>query len=174
MILSLLDTSLLKDGRRSVHFLYLVICWIFFIRKDLKDFPQINFIGHGPSIWKRISDNETDSKHLVCPNGPVIKEGLTCKLLEKYPNLYGNISAFSGYNALPRDPEFARKFLLKFSNKILHVTDNTSLKQEELINSLSLDINNNKKKFWRKCEFSTLIQYKRTTLSYKLGLKWLL
>ena len=38
------------------------------------------------------------------PTGPVVRVGLTDRLLEEYPNIYGDISAGSGLGALTRDP----------------------------------------------------------------------
>ena len=41
------------------------------------------------------------------------------KLGEKYPNLYADLSATSGYTALTRDPEFGRQYLIDHSDKLL-------------------------------------------------------
>jgi len=45
------------------------------------------------------------------------------KLFSKCPNLYGDLSAGSGYNALARDTEFAYPFLERNQNKLLFGTD---------------------------------------------------
>ena len=43
--------------------------------------------------------------------------------MRKYQNLYGDLSAESGYNALARDPEYAVQFLNEFSDRLLFGTD---------------------------------------------------
>lgn len=54
---------------------------------------------------------------------PVKKGGLTDRWLAKYPNLWGDLSANSGNNALARDKEFARAFLARHQNKLLFGSD---------------------------------------------------
>jgi predicted TIM-barrel fold metal-dependent hydrolase len=43
--------------------------------------------------------------------------------MEQYPNLWADLSAGSGYNALARDPAFAPRFLECFHGKLLFGTD---------------------------------------------------
>ena len=40
-----------------------------------------------------------------------MRGGLTDRWLEEYPNVYGDLSAGSGWNALTRDPEFGPDFV---------------------------------------------------------------
>ena len=56
------------------------------------------------------------------PTGPV-KEGRIPKLMRKYPNLYGDLSAGSGNNALARDLDYAGKFLTEFQDRIMFGID---------------------------------------------------
>jgi uncharacterized protein len=102
----------------------------------LRQYPNIKFIGHGPLFWKGIS-SLMDNSH-VLPSGPVIGEGIICRLLSEYDNLYADLSAYSGYNALARDPQFARKFLCSFSGKLLYATDNFFLGLRGFLESLKL------------------------------------
>ena len=44
-------------------------------------------------------------------------------LLRRYPNLLGDLSAGSGYNALARDPDYAVRFLNEFQDRLLFGTD---------------------------------------------------
>ena len=44
-------------------------------------------------------------------------------LLETYPNLYADLSADSGGNALIRDEEYAIEFLTKFQDKLMFGSD---------------------------------------------------
>ena len=45
------------------------------------------------------------------------------ELLDRYPNLYGDLSANSGYNALHRDSEFGYRFLERYQDRLLFGTD---------------------------------------------------
>lgn len=47
------------------------------------------------------------------------------RLLEKYDNLYADISAGSGWNALTRDPDFTPGFVERHWRKLLFGTDVT-------------------------------------------------
>ena len=96
--------------------------------KVLSTLPQTIFIAHGPGWWKEISP-EVD-KQTTYPEGSVGKGGRVQELLSKYDNLYGDLSASSGYNALSRDPDHAMEFLRQFSDKLLFGTDCVWPKQE--------------------------------------------
>jgi len=50
-------------------------------------------------------------------------EGSLSRLLRSYPNLYADISANSGFNAISRDRAFGIDFLTEFQDKILFGTD---------------------------------------------------
>jgi predicted TIM-barrel fold metal-dependent hydrolase len=75
----------------------------------LKAYPKTTFIGHANSFWANIS-TEAPSE-IAYPKGPVKRGGVTDRFLSDFPNLYGDLSANSGRNALARDPEFAADFL---------------------------------------------------------------
>ena len=112
------------------------------LERWLKEYPKTPFVGHGPLFWKGISSDlesgpETDNYH----KGPIMGEGIICRLLSQYENLYADISGFSGYNALTRDPKFTRYFISKYTNKILFGTDNQSLGLREFLDSLGLPVN---------------------------------
>ena len=61
------------------------------------------------------------------------------ELLEKYPNLYCDLSAGSGCNALSRDPEFVKKFLITWQDRCVYARDYFDNIHQEFINSLNLD-----------------------------------
>jgi predicted TIM-barrel fold metal-dependent hydrolase len=44
-------------------------------------------------------------------------------MLSDFPNVYGDLSANSGRNALGRDPEFARAFLTRHAAKLMFGSD---------------------------------------------------
>ncbi len=99
--------------------------------------PETNFIGHAPGFWAHISN---DDRYLTSPypEGPVIPGGRIEQLLEKYPNLYCDISANSGLRALSRDLDYSRQFLTRYSTRVLYGRDYYYNKHQELLNSLSL------------------------------------
>jgi predicted TIM-barrel fold metal-dependent hydrolase len=90
------------------------------LENALKTHPKTIFIGHGPAFWGNLGP-EGDS--LNYPMGPVKPGGLTARLLSDYPNLYGGLDASSGINALHRDPDFSRTFLVKHQDKLLFGSD---------------------------------------------------
>ncbi|MCH5373362.1 MAG: amidohydrolase, partial [Planctomycetes bacterium] len=45
------------------------------------------------------------------------------RLMEKYPNIYGDMSAGSGNNAIARDAEFGREFLIRRQDRLMFGTD---------------------------------------------------
>jgi len=89
--------------------------------KVLERFPQVNFIGHAQTWWGNI-DKKLDQKVLY-PKTPVTPGGLTDRWLSDYPNMYADMSAGSGLNALLRDEEHARGFLKRQQNKLLYGSD---------------------------------------------------
>jgi len=87
----------------------------------LRSYPRTIFIGHAQSWWAHISADVDDK--IGYPAGPVKSAGLTDKLLADYPNIYGDLSANSGRNALARDPEFAAAFLSRHRSKLMFGSD---------------------------------------------------
>ncbi len=84
--------------------------------------PNTVFVGHGPGFWAHIS---ADGKHATTPypTGPVVEGGRVPALLRDCPNLYADLSAGSGLNALTRDPAHAKRFLVEFQDKLLFGRD---------------------------------------------------
>jgi uncharacterized protein len=87
----------------------------------LKSYPKTVFIGHAQSWWANISADAANEAGY--PSGPVKSGGLTDKLLSDYPNIYGDLSANSGRNALARDSEFAAGFLSRHRTKLMFGSD---------------------------------------------------
>lgn len=85
--------------------------------------PQTVIIGHGPGFWAQISADVTPADMLGYPKGTISKEGMVQRLLRDFPNMYADISAHSGYNALTRDPDYGVRFLNEFQDKLLFGTD---------------------------------------------------
>jgi len=59
-------------------------------------------------------------------------------MLHQYPNLYADLSAGSGLNALKRDPAFAGEFLLEFQDRVMYARDYFDNRHQEFLNSLEL------------------------------------
>jgi predicted TIM-barrel fold metal-dependent hydrolase len=89
----------------------------------LRRFPKLVILGHGPAFWAEISTLDTPADRVSYPRYPVRAEGVVPKLLRRYPNLLGDLSAGSGHNALARDPAYAVTFLNEFQDKLLFGTD---------------------------------------------------
>ena len=100
------------------------------LEKALQDHPQTNFIGHGPGWWASISRDVKQADLGGYPKGPIVPGGALDALLDKYPNLYGDLSAGSGAGAMTRDPKFGRDFLIRRADRLMFGTDFPSPGQE--------------------------------------------
>jgi predicted TIM-barrel fold metal-dependent hydrolase len=87
----------------------------------LKEFRKTMFIGHADAFWANISADVPSD--IAYPKGKVKPGGLTDRMLSEHPNLYGDLSANSGRNALARDPEFTTAFLVRHQNKLFFGSD---------------------------------------------------
>lgn len=87
----------------------------------LATFPKLNFIGHGPGWWASISG---DVKSLGdYPKGTVAPGGAIDRLMDKHPNIFGDLSAGSGANAISRDLAFGREFMIRRQDRLMFGTD---------------------------------------------------
>jgi len=84
------------------------------------EYSKTTFIMHGPGWWRHIS---ADPSLELYPKGPIKPHGLVNKILLEYGNVYADISATSGLNALRRDRKYAKEFLERHRLKILYGTD---------------------------------------------------
>ncbi|MFA5858801.1 MAG: amidohydrolase family protein [Elusimicrobiota bacterium] len=91
--------------------------------KVIQELPGTVFIAHAQAWWAEIANNVAVDKREGYPKGEYPGFGRAYELLKKYPNLYGDISAGSGFNALSRDPEKGYKFLDELQDKLLFGTD---------------------------------------------------
>ena len=94
--------------------------------KVLEQYPTVNFLGHAQTWWANIDRNNRDQT-VMYPKGPVTAGGLTDRYLSDYANMYGDLSAGSGLNALTRDEDFTRDFLVRHQNKLLFGSDCTDV-----------------------------------------------
>lgn len=93
------------------------------LEECLRKFPKIPFLGHGPAFWAEIGRLRVPIDRYGYPKYPIDEEGAVPKLMRKSPNLYGDLSAGSGSNALMRDPDYAVGFLNEFGDRLLFGTD---------------------------------------------------
>lgn len=92
------------------------------LEKELAKFPGLKFIGHSQPFWAEIGSDADNRNREGYPSGKV-NPGRVVGLMRKYPNLYGDLSAGSGFNALTRDPEFGYAFIEEFKDRLLFGTD---------------------------------------------------
>ena len=104
------------------------------LEHTLQKFPDLIILGHGPIFWAEISRLETPADrgfvfsfngHQVgrLPTYPIKEEGVVPKLLRRYPNLYGDLSDLTAYNAMARDLDYGPKFMTEFQDRLMFGTD---------------------------------------------------
>src|SRR4029079_2409987 len=72
--------------------------------------------------WASIS-GEVSEDLAGYPNKPVAPGGAIDRLMDKYPNIYGDLSAGSGSNGLSRDMAFAKEFVIRRQDRLMFGTD---------------------------------------------------
>ena len=87
------------------------------LAETLQKFPNLKMLGHSQTFWAEIGELDMVYDRAGYPGGKV-KEGTVPKLMRRFPNLYGDLSAGSGANALMRDEEYAVKFLTEFQDRL--------------------------------------------------------
>ena len=93
------------------------------LEQVLKAFPKLVFLGHSQPFWAEIGTNVVENgRRPGYPKGP-ITPGRVVELMRRYPNLHGDLSAGSGFNALARDEAFGLRFLEEFQDRLHFGTD---------------------------------------------------
>lgn len=111
------------------------------LEMSLHSFPKLKIFGHGPLFWSEIGKLETVGsrgcpynrfklQRIILPKGPIDEEGAVPKLMRNYPNLHGDLSDCTCYNALTRDEKFTWRFLSEFEDRLFYGTDLMGLKME--------------------------------------------
>ena len=93
------------------------------LEESLARFPKLKFLGHSQAFWAEMAPLRQPSDREGYPNYPIEAEGAVPRLMRKYQNLYGDLSAGSGCNALKRDPKYAVDFIQEFQDRLLFGTD---------------------------------------------------
>ncbi len=87
----------------------------------LKAHPKTTFIGHADAFWANVSaDYRNEASY---PSGPIARGGVTDRWLGEFPNLFADLSANSGNNALSRDASFTADFLKRHQDKLIFGSD---------------------------------------------------
>ena len=92
------------------------------LEKMLKAYPKLIFIGHSQIFWSEIAADCPPEQRAEFPSGRV-SPGRIAELMETYPNLYADLSAMSGYNALARDLAHAAAFLNRYQDRLMYGSD---------------------------------------------------
>ncbi|THE65197.1 amidohydrolase [Salinadaptatus halalkaliphilus] len=93
-------------------------------------FPDVDFVAHAHGWWIHISGDVDTMDRGPAHEGPVEPGGRVPELLAEYDNLYGDISAGAGWNALSRDEEFTQEFLTEHHEQLVFGTDYLFPEQE--------------------------------------------
>lgn len=93
------------------------------LEKALQAAPGAKFIGHAQGWWASVSGDCSQKDLGIYPKGRVTPGGAVDRLFDNYPNLYGDLSAGSGNNAITRDMEWGREFLIRRADRLLFGTD---------------------------------------------------
>jgi predicted TIM-barrel fold metal-dependent hydrolase len=89
--------------------------------KILAAFPKTTFVGHCDAFWANVSADYHEEESY--PRKPIVRGGITDRWLSDYPNLFADLSANSGNNALTRDPSFTADFLRRHREKLIFGSD---------------------------------------------------
>ena len=100
------------------------------LEKVLGMFPNLVFIGHSQPFWAEISTDVIQHDERVSYPSGKVTPGKLLELMRTYPNLHGDLSAQSGYNAISRDPEFGDQFMEEFADRLYWATDIANDPQE--------------------------------------------
>ena len=99
--------------------------------------PNTIFFGHGAGFWAHISGDDFYDK-VDYPQTEVKPGGKLLNMLEEYNNLYLDLSAGSGLNALNRDRKLAKDLLIKYQDRAFYGRDDVNNDLQEFLNTLSL------------------------------------
>ena len=95
------------------------------LEQVLAKFPDLMILGHSQTFWIEMSADAPRDKEgrNSWGDGKIVPGGRVPELFEKYPNLYGDLSANSGSRAIMRDEEFGLAFLERYADRLFFATD---------------------------------------------------
>ena len=118
-----LPVTIESTGPGEGHYGFIDVAGTHHLARLLHVVPETTVIGHGPGFWADIGSGVTCADKSGYPRGPILEEGAVPKVMRSHPNLYADISAGSGYNALTRDREFGIRFINEFQDRLMFGTD---------------------------------------------------
>ena len=93
------------------------------LERALERFPELTFLGHSQPFWAEMGPDYGQAGRNGYPEGPVAEGGRLPTLFARYPNLCGDLSANSGYNAVTRDRAFGCQFMETYRERLFFATD---------------------------------------------------
>ena len=107
------------------------------LERALERCPGTTFIGHAPGFWRHIS-GDADRDPATYPDGPIAAGGKLFDLLDRFSNLWADLSAGSGLTALRRDRDHALEFIRRYQDRLLYGRDSPGNDLQEFLGSLEL------------------------------------
>lgn len=98
------------------------------LEQTLRRYPGLKILGHSQVFWIEMSGDAPSDRtgRSSWGRGAIVPGGRVPALFEKYPNLYGDLSANSAGQAILRDPDFGLCFLERYSDRLFFATDMVS------------------------------------------------
>ncbi|MBQ5746665.1 MAG: amidohydrolase family protein, partial [Clostridia bacterium] len=123
------------------------------LEHTLQRFPNLKIFGHGPVFWSEIARLATPGERGYIytigrvpprqvgytPKGRIEEEGVVPILFRRYPNLYGDLSDGTAYNAFARDDEYGPKFMTEFQDRLMYGSDAVYPRSTDRMINLLLD-----------------------------------
>ena len=109
-----------------------------------ESFPEVDFIAHAWGWWVHVDGDVETTDRDRAHEGPIESEGRVPELLEEYDNVYADISAGAGWEALSRDEEFTQEFFETHHEQIVFGSDylfpDQEIQQFQLFETIDLDL----------------------------------
>lgn len=109
----------------------------------LASYPEMDLLAHARGWWAHVSADVTAAEMGELPDRSVESGGRVDELLSEYDNLYGDLSAASGWTALTRDETWASEFLDRHAEQLVfgsdYLTRGQSVPQLDLFERFDLD-----------------------------------
>ena len=110
----------------------------------LESFPDVDFVAHAHGWWIHVDGDVDTMARDSAHDGPIESEGRVPELLEAYDNIYADISAGAGWDALSRDEEFTQEFFETHHEQIVFGSDylfpDQTIEQFQLFETVDLDL----------------------------------
>ena len=89
------------------------------LERALRKFEGVTFLAHSTAFWSEVGPIPAGVARESYVKGKVLPGGRVPELFRTYQNLWGDLSAGSGYNAVSRDPEWGYEFIEEFQDRLL-------------------------------------------------------